>query len=200
MKLRESIVALGLVVTMLVPGAVVTGAPATGVDAVPDNQQVQARVIHRYGAGMREEPSADSEVIHRGGCNDVFRLVGDNGPWKQVFMVIGLPDEQTEDEEDDLFGWMLADHVAVGAEPPAVDCGSARGHQVGSFVESWVEAMCIALSDVAGGGPGSECRVDGHKYRVTSGPMMAGAEEWFELEANGGGRGWAPARALIPNP
>lgn len=196
---------VGAVLLLLVCGQLMIHSalaePSSDVSAAPADQQTFARVIRKYGAAIRDDTSPQSEILYRAFCNDIFLVVGDNGPWRQVFKVVGLPDEQTEDEDDDIFGWMLDEHLAVGPSPAGVDCSAAVGFVVGGFAESWTDLGCVPLRTFAdGSAPQSECRPDGVRYQVRNGPTFAAGEDWYELQPPGGASGWVPGALLLPTP
>lgn len=198
---RDALPAVLLVLSSLLVTPTAIAEPSTGPTIAPASQQTFARVIRRFGAAMRESSEASSPAIYRAVCNDVFLVVGDNGPWRQVFMVVGLPDEQTEDEDNDLFGWMRDEHLAVGPGPASVDCQTAAGYSVGGGVESWTDLGCLSLRTVPdGSGVQSECRPDGVVYQVVTGPLFSANEDWYELQPPGGARGWAPGALILPTP
>ena len=177
-------------------GAQLTLAP---VSAAPASDYV--RVKERYGAAVREDSVADSTVLLNTACNDSYLLIGSNGPWRQVFSVVGLPDEDTQDEDNDIFGWIYLDHVVIGFEPPPVDCGAAPPYEAGRQVQSSTDSGCMTLRSEASFGAGeSECRPDGTRYEVVSGPT-GGGDEWFEVRPlSGGANGFARGRELFPIP
>ena len=37
-----------------------------------------------------------------GGCNESYLIIGSNGPWREIFSVVGLPDEETANEDNDI--------------------------------------------------------------------------------------------------
>ena len=111
------------------------------VNPAPASQGTEARVIKKYGAPLRESPEASSTVLMVGACNQTFLVVGDNGSWKEVFQVVGRPDELTVDEDDDIFGWVSVDNIALGASTAAVDCAAAPSHRVGAMVESFTDTV-----------------------------------------------------------
>ena len=104
----------------------------TSVSAAPASDYV--RVKDRNGAAVREDSRADSEVLLDAACNDTYLLVGSNGPWREIFSVVGLPDEDTVDEDDDIFGWIHVDQVNVGSDPPPVDCSAAPPESISSQI------------------------------------------------------------------
>jgi hypothetical protein len=106
----------------------------TSASAAPASDSV--RVKARDGAAVREDSREDSEVLIDAACNDTYLLVGSNGPWREIFSVVGLPDEDTLDEDDDIFGWIHADQVNVGFDPPPVDCGAAPAESRANQVQS----------------------------------------------------------------
>lgn len=170
--------------------------------AAPADQPTYARVIKRYGAAVREDSTLDAPIILAARCNESFLVVGSNGPWRQIFQVVGRPDEDTVDEDDDIFGWIQLDHLALGPDPAPVECADAQGHRTGQKVESYTDGGCLALrseaSDVAGA---SECRPDGVHYEVMTSPTGGPSDEWYELRpTTGGPNGWARGGALIPVP
>jgi hypothetical protein len=198
---RELVGAVLLLVWSQLMTSTAIAEPSSDVALAPAAQQTFARVIGRYGAGLRETSEADGLILHRAVCNEMFLVVGDNGPWRQLFMVVGLPDEQTEDEDDDIFGWMRDEHIAVGPAPGAVDCSTAAGFAVGAYVESWTDLGCVPLRAFTdGSAPQSECRPDGVRYQVTNGPVFAAGEDWYELRPPGGATGWVPGALLLPTP
>jgi hypothetical protein len=166
--------------------------------AAPASDSV--RVKERYGAAIREDSTADSLVLINAACNDAYLLLGTNGPWRQVFQVVGLPDEETMDEFNDIFGWIYVDHVIVGGDPAPVDCGAAEPYAAGRQVQSSTDRGCMTLRSEASPDAGeSECRPDGTPYEVVSGPTGGG--EWFEVRPlTGGANGFAPGRELFPIP
>jgi hypothetical protein len=169
------------------------------VSAAPASDYV--RVKERYGAAVREDSVADGTVLLNSACNDTYLLIGSNGPWRQVFSVVGLPDEDTLDEDDDIFGWIHLEHVIVGSDPAPVDCGAALPYGIGKQVQSSTNRGCMTLRSEASFGAGeSECRPDGTLYEVVDGPT-GGGEEWFEVRPlSGGPNGFAPGRELFPVP
>jgi hypothetical protein len=162
----------------------------------------QARVIERYGAAVREEPSADSPAIIRGDCNEIFLVVGNNGRWQEIFQIVGQPDEMTTDEDDDIFGWIAGDHLALGSDTAAIDCARAPSHTVGALLESFTDVGCLSLrSEPAAGELDPNCRADGVSYQVVSGPTTAGGEEWVRLQpSDNGAPGWAAEARLVSIP
>lgn len=198
-------VMVSLVVAMLgIQGtavAVLAEPPAAALEA-PAEQQTQARVIRRYGAALREDSSPEGLILMTGGCNETFLMLGTNGPWRQLFFVVGRPDEQTIDEDDDIFGWVHADHLAVGPDPAPVDCGGAMGHRIGGQVESFNDRGCLTLrAEASPTAAESDCRPDGSRYEVVSGPVTQSGEEWFELRPlDGGPNGWSRGAAVFPIP
>ena len=171
----------------------------TPVSAAPAGDSV--RVKERYGAAIREDSVADGVVLINAACNDSYLIIGSNGPWRQVFSVVGAPDEDTLDEEDDVFGWIHVDHVVLGGDPGPVDCGAAPPYEPGRQVQSSSEMGCMTLRSEASASAGeSECRPDGTPYEVISGPTGDG-DEWFEVRPlTGGANGFARGRELFPVP
>jgi len=164
------------------------------------NQPQQARVAKRYGAAIWEDVLPDSPMLATAECNEALLVVGYSGPWFQVFRVVGQPDELSG-EDDDLFGWIAAEHLVVGSPAPSVECSSAPGHRVGITVESFVWFGCLNLyAQPTGASPIQECRPDGERYQIVNGPMQEGGQEWFELRPSSGGPGWAQANVLFPVP
>jgi hypothetical protein len=169
------------------------------VSAAPASDYV--RVKERYGAAIREDSVADGQILINAACNDIYLLLGHNGPWREVFSVVGLPDEDTLEENDDVFGWIHVDHIIIGFDPAPVDCGAAPPYEVGKQVQSSSELGCMTLRSEASPAAGeSECRPDGTRYEVVSGPT-GGGDEWFEVRPlSGGGNGFARGRELFPIP
>lgn len=169
------------------------------VSAAPASDS--GRVIERYGAPIREDSTADAPVMLIGGCNESYLIIGSNGPWREIFSVVGLPDEETVDEDDDIFGWILAEHVVIGGDPPPIDCGAAMTYPAGRQVQSASDRGCLTLRSEASADAGeSECRPDGTRYEVVSGPT-GGGDEWYEVRPmTGGPNGFARGRDLLPIP
>lgn len=185
-----------LALNLAVLSAMVTQVP---VSAAPASDSV--RVTERYGAAIREDSVADGAVLINAACNDTYLITGSNGPWRQVFSVVGFPDEDTEDEDDDVFGWIHLDHVIIGGDPAPVDCGAAPTYAAGKQVQSSNERGCMTLRSQASGSAGeSECRPDGTRYEIVSGPT-SDSDEWFEVRPlSGGPNGFARGRELFPVP
>jgi hypothetical protein len=179
----------------------VLGAQLTQVPAFAAPASDYVRVKERYGAAVREDSAPDSLILINAACNDSYLLIGSNGPWRQVFQVMGRPDEETTDEFDDVFGWIYLDHVIVGADPGPVDCAAAEPYAGGRQVQSSTDRGCIILRSEASDGAGeSECRPDGTVYEVVSGPT-GGGDEWYEVRPlTGGANGFVRGRELFPVP
>ncbi|MFN0072774.1 MAG: hypothetical protein ACKVVP_14920 [Chloroflexota bacterium] len=177
-------------------------APSSAVLSAPTSNQVQVRIVQRHGAPVREDSTPNSTIILTTVCNETFLVIGSNGPWRQIYSVIGLPDEDTVDEDNDIFGWVHTDHIAIGPDPAAVDCAAAPSHRIGRQVESSSDRGCLTLRSEASPNAGeSECRPDGSPYEIVSGPAGVGGAEWFEVRPLGGGaNGWAPGQALYAIP
>jgi len=178
----------------------VFGAQLTQMSASAAPASDQVRVKERYGAAVREDSTPDSEILINAGCNDTYLLIGSNGPWREIFNVVGLPDEDTVDEDNDIFGWIHLDHVDVGPDPAPIDCGAAATYSAGRQVQSSSDRGCITLRSEASPSAGeSDCRPDGTRYEIVSGPT-GGDEEWYEVRLTDGANGFARGRELIPVP
>ena len=100
----RSLVALAVALVGVPMMPVIGGADLAGVVlAAPEAQQTEVRVIKRYGAAIRDDATADAEVLINAKCNETFMLLAANGSWRQIFQVVGQKDELTEDEDDDIF-------------------------------------------------------------------------------------------------
>jgi hypothetical protein len=159
------------------------------------------RVIERYGAPVREDSTANAPVALIGGCNESFLIIGSNGPWREIFSVVGLPDEETLDEDNDIFGWVLAEHMVIGGDPPPIDCAATMTYGAGRQVQSASDRGCLTLRSEASPAAGeSECRPDGTRYEIVSGPS-GGGDEWYEVHPMPDGpNGFARGRELLPVP
>ena len=177
------------------------GAQLTTGSAAAAPASDRARVIERYGAAIREDSDPTAPALMNAACNDSYLIIGSNGPWKEVFSVVGVPDEESDTEENDVFGWILAEHTVIGEDPGPIDCGASPTYQAGRMVQSSTENGCMTLRSEASFGAGeSDCRLDGTPYEVVNGPV-GGGDEWYEVRPTSGGtNGWARGRELFPIP
>lgn len=163
--------------------------------AAVDNQPLYARVVKPLGAAVRSAPSsAQANNIHFvADCNDVFPVVGTNGPWIQVWAT-GSPFGTSGD-----FGWIGSARVAVGPDPPPVNCAGAVTYQLGARVVTSVPSGCLSLRERPSRNAEYEhCVGNGHLYYVINGPMEVSGEDWLEVFSDATGRGWVLGEFVYP--
>jgi hypothetical protein len=156
------------------------------------NQTTYARVIKPLGAAVRSVPiSGEAHTIQFvADCNDVFPVVGSNGPWVQVWAVGPFGSD---------FGWIGSARVAVGPNPPPANCAGAVTYQIGARVATSVSSGCLSLRHTPSRSAGYDhCVPNGFLYQVINGPIEVSGEDWIEVYNDFTGRGWVLGEFLYP--
>lgn len=188
-QFRQFLLTLALVAVLVVPP--VASAQAVGQPHDPTTDAAQgpayARVVKRYGAAIRAEPSSESMIYWMASCNDLFLVIGRAGDWYEVL------------DTDGTSGWVGGARVAVGAAPPRVDCRGAVTFQAGGVVYVTTPSGCLSIRhQPSRTATFDACVPGGSLLEIMNGPIEVAGEDWFEVWSPSTGRGWALAAYMRP--
>ena len=183
---------LVVVLVAMLLGATAWSAPnATAAEAASPGEQATtyARVIKRYGAALRYEPSSDAGIYWIASCNDTFVVISEYAGWWQV----ALPDGGS--------AWIGGVRVSVGAYPDwGPDCVYGFTYQVGSTAYAH-PTNCLSLRYwPSRDAPYDYCVPYNYAYTVINGPIDVAGEDWTQVWSEGTGSGWVLVDYLSPFP